>query len=429
MKISIFWFRRDLRIEDNTALNAALNAGLPVLPIFIFDVNILEELTKDDPRVNFIYETLSSINNHFYKKGSSLRILYGKPVSVFRKLIIEYKIAQVFFNKDYEPYSIIRDKDVKTFLADNGIKYNEYKDQVIFEEDDILKNDNKPYTVYTPYKRKWLEKFGKLTFSALPKSNSGIFVQKISPFPELNDLGFRPSSIKVKDYNLSHLNNYSLYRDIPGKDCTSYLGPHLRLGTVSIRQVILKLGVEDSLFLSELIWREFFMQILFHYPKVVKENFHSKYNNIEWLNDEKDFESWCNGNTGYPLVDAGIRQLNQTGYMHNRVRMVTASFLCKHLLVDWRWGEAYFARKLLDYELASNNGNWQWAAGTGCDAAPYFRVFNPTLQMRKFDKELKYVDKWVPEYVSDNYKARIVDHEFARNRAIETYKKGLQSKF
>ena len=429
MKISIFWFRRDLRVEDNTALNAALNAGLPVLPIFIFDVNILEELTKDDPRVNFIYETLSSINNQFYKKESSLKILKGKPVSVFRKLIIKYKIAQVFFNKDYEPYSLIRDKDVKALLTDNGIKYTEYKDQVIFGEDDILKNDNTPYTVYTPYKRKWLEKFRKQTFSASPKSNSGIFVQKISPFPELSDLGFRPSSIKVKDYNLSNLNNYSLYRDIPGEDSTSYLGPHLRLGTVSIRQVILKLGVEDSLFLSELIWREFFMQILFHFPKVVNENFHSKYNQIEWLNDEKDFKSWCDGNTGYPLVDAGMRQLNQTGYMHNRVRMVTASFRCKHLLVDWRWGEAYFARKLLDYELASNNGNWQWAAGTGCDATPYFRVFNPTRQMKKFDKELKYVDMWVPEYVSDNYKARIVDHEFARKRAIETYKKGLQSKF
>lgn len=244
----------------------------------------------------------------------------------------------------------------------------------------------------------------------------------------MSDLEFGESVILVKDFQLSNVENYASLRNLPAEDSTSYLSPHLRFGTVSIRQIIHLLSPKDEVFLSELIWREFFMQIIFHFPKVVSQNFHSKYDRIQWRNKEDEFQLWCQGKTGFPLVDAGMRQLNQTGYMHNRVRLVTASFLCKHLLIDWRWGEAYFAQKLLDYELSSNNGNWQWAAGTGCDAAPYFRVFNPTTQMKKFDKASKYIHTWIPEYGTTDYAKPMVDHAFARARALEVYKNGIIGK-
>jgi len=425
MAISIFWFRRDLRLEDNTALYHALNSGLLVLPIFIFDTNILEELDEDDARVSFIYNTLQSINKRLNKKGSSLKILYGDPIKVWEKLITEFQVERVYFNKDYETYALTRDNNVKSFLDKNGIQYHTFKDQVIFESDDIVKNDEKPYTVYTPYKRKWLEQFNLNQIRLLPYPDFSKFYRNDFAFPSLNKIGFRESLIKVKKYNLSLLDEYARLRDIPGEDATSYLGPHLRFGTVSIRQVIQQLKPEHEVFLSELIWREFFMQILFHFPKVVTNNFNPRYNGIEWRNDRKEFEQWCRGKTGYPMVDAGMRQLNLTGYIHNRVRMIVASFLCKHLLTDWTWGEAYFARKLLDYELSSNNGNWQWTAGTGCDAAPYFRIFNPTEQLKRFDRKLEYVKQWIPEFGTSDYPEPMVEHRFARTRALETYKKGL----
>ena len=425
MAISIFWFRRDLRLEDNTALYHALNSGLLVLPIFIFDTNILEELDEDDARVSFIYNTLQSINKRLNKKGSSLKILYGDPIKVWEKLITEFQVERVYFNKDYETYALTRDNNVKSFLDKNGIQYHTFKDQVIFESDDIVKNDEKPYTVYTPYKRKWLEQFNLNQIRLLPYPDFSKFYRNDFAFPSLNKIGFRESLIKVKKYNLSLLDEYARLRDIPGEDATSYLGPHLRFGTVSIRQVIQQLKPEHEVFLSELIWREFFMQILFHFPKVVTNNFNPRYNGIEWRNDRKEFEQWCRGKTGYPMVDAGMRQLNLTGYIHNRVRMIVASFLCKHLLTDWTWGEAYFARKLLDYELSSNNGNWQWTAGTGCDAAPYFRIFNPTEQLKRFDRKLEYVKQWIPEFGTSDYPEPMVEHRFARTRALETYKKGF----
>jgi deoxyribodipyrimidine photo-lyase len=329
----------------------------------------------------------------------------------------------VFVNKDYEPYARDRDQAVEKLLRANTIDFLAFKDQVIHQENDVLKKDGTPYTVYTPYKNKWIENYQHKKPEALV-SNSNFF-QNLIPFASLEELGIEKSKIKVQDYNLSQIYKYPEERDFPGVDSTSYLSPHLRFGTVSVRTIISKLTKNDKVFMSELIWREFFMQILFHFPKVVSGNFRSKYDGIEWLNNPEDFKHWCNGTTGYPMVDAGMRQLNKTGYMHNRVRMVTAGFLCKHLLIDWRLGEAYFAKKLLDYELSANNGNWQWAAGTGCDAAPYFRIFNPLEQFKKFDKNQDYVKKWVPEFGTDSYPEPIIEHKFARERALEVYKKGI----
>lgn len=423
MKVSIFWFRRDLRLSDNVGLSEALNSGLPIQPIFIFDEQILNELPHDDPRVNFIYDQLSKINTELNKSNSSLKIYRGNPKEIWKNIITEFDIAQVFLNKDYEPYANKRDLEIEEFLAAKGIQFKAYKDQVIFEESEIVKDDGKPYTVYTPFKNKWLKTAKKSDFESktLKKEH---FYPNSSQFPTKSDLGILTSSIKVRPYDLNQINNYKNQRDIPSI-ATTNLSPHLRFGTIGIRELISKIDAKHETFLSELIWREFFMQILFHFPKSVSDNFKSKYDGIQWRNDEQEFEAWCKGETGYPLVDAGMRQLNETGYMHNRVRMVVASFLIKHLLIDWRWGEAYFAQKLLDFELSSNVGNWQWSAGTGCDAAPYFRIFNPHEQLKKFDPKLEYVQKWVPEVNELTYAQPIVDHKYARERCLKTYKEGI----
>jgi len=428
MKINIFWFRRDLRLDDNTALNNALSSDLPVLPVFIFDENIIDELPADDPRVNFIYNTLSGINKDLNKSGSSLLIKKGKPEKIWKELRASYDINAVYINKDYEPYAIERDNAIEKLLVSNGIILRKYKDQVIFEEQEILKSDNSPYTIFTPYKNKWLEKFSTLSESGLSEKSKveKKYFQTIYPFPHLRELGFIDSGVKVKPVDKSAILNYDKLRDFPAEDGTTYLGPHLRFGTVSIRKIVSDGVSGNAVFLSELIWREFFMQILFNFPNVVTGNFKTKYDNIQWRNNDEEFGKWCRGETGYLLVDAGMRQLNQTGYMHNRVRMVTAGFLCKHLLIDWRWGEAYFAGKLLDYELSSNNGNWQWAAGTGCDAAPYFRVFNPDTQLEKFDKNKDYIKKWIKDIDTNRYPVPIVEHNYARIRAISAYKSGLK---
>ena len=423
MKISIFWYRRDLRLEDNKGLFEALNENENVLPIFIFDDSILDELPKNDARVNFIYESLAKINKQLNKHNSSLQVLKGQIDDVWKNLVTTYDIQKVYLNKDYEPYAIKRDQKIKEFLNSKGIEMKSFKDQVIFEEDEIVKADGKPYTVFTPYKRKWLEKFIKVNLNSIVNFDN--FYKKIIDFPSLNQLGLKNSTIKVKKYSLKNVATYSETRNFPNLDSTSYLSPHLRFGTISVRQIIIELKNKSETFLSELIWREFFMQIIFHFPHVVTKNFRAKYDGIQWINNKEDYKNWCQGKTGYPLVDAGMRQLNETGYMHNRVRMVTAGFLCKHLLIDWRYGEAYFAKKLLDYELSSNNGNWQWAAGTGCDAAPYFRIFNPIEQLKKFDKSLTYTKKWVKDFETLKYPKPIVDHKYARNRALEAYKKGI----
>ena len=424
-KISVFWFRRDLRLEDNTALIKALGSGFPVLAVFIFDTHITDELPADDARVSFIYSQLEGIHGQLVVQGSSLHVFEGEPLVIWKELLSTYEIHSVYINKDYEPYARERDSQLGELLESSGIGFHQFKDQVIFEENEILKNDGLPYSVFTPYKRKWLEKF-KTEPTKGGAWKDGNFVRLAASFPSMESLGFKSSVIRVLPYDLSSLGDYPRMRDFPGPDATSHLSPHLRFGTLSIRQLIAGLAPSDEVFLSELIWREFFMQILFHYPGVVTQNFKAKYNGISWRMNADEFDRWCRGETGYPMVDAGMRQLNESGYMHNRVRMVCASFLCKHLLIDWRMGEAYFAGKLLDYELSSNNGNWQWAAGTGCDAAPYFRIFNPEEQLKKYDPELEYVRRWLPEYGTRDYPKPMVDHKFARNRALETYRDGFR---
>lgn len=424
-QVVVFWFRRDLRLEDNRGLAEALNSGQPVLPVFIFDRNIIEDLPQEDPRISFIYAQLKKIHRQLSEHGSALHVQSGEPLAVWKKLLASYDVRGVFVNRDYEPYARQRDQDVASLLETSGIRLYSHKDQVIFEENEILKKDGKPYTVFTPYKRRWLERYNEGDLQKPAKVTGGKFLQARADFPDLGALGFTGSPIRVPPYDLSSLDSYPDLRDFPAADATSHLSPHLRFGTVSIRKIISQLRASDEVFLGELIWREFFMQILFHFPKVVRQNFNPRYNGIIWKNDEEEFMRWCQGNTGYPMVDAGMRQLNASGTMHNRVRMITASFLCKHLLIDWRKGEAYFAEKLLDYELSSNNGNWQWAAGTGCDAAPYFRVFNPAEQLRKFDRDSSYVRKWIPEYGTEDYADPMIDHRFARKRALETYKKGI----
>ncbi|MFT4899079.1 MAG: deoxyribodipyrimidine photo-lyase [Flavobacteriales bacterium] len=423
-KVNVFWFRRDIRISDNTALRAALKGDLPVLILFIFDESILDELLMDDPRVNFIYEELHKINESLKSLDSSILVKKGEPILEWKKLISEYEINCVFSNRDYEPYALQRDNEIKLFLKESGIQWQDFKDQVIYEKNDILKKNGEPYTVFTPYKNRWLENFSLVE---IEKTNFDNLLKSTNTFPSKEALGVVRNDIKVLPFTLNSTSLYASQRDYPFKNIGSYLGPHLRFGTISIREIIISLEDKSEVFISELIWREFFMQILCHFPKVVSNNFRSKYDGINWRNNQDEFQKWKDGKTGYPLVDAGMRELNKTGYMHNRVRMVTAGFLCKHLLIDWKWGEAYFAEKLLDYELSSNNGNWQWAAGTGCDAAPYFRVFNPKLQLEKFDKNCDYVNKWVPEYGTSLYADPIVEHSFARNRAIETYKTGILS--
>ena len=420
-EVSVFWFRRDLRLEDNCALFYALNSKYKVLPLFIFDETILNELPNNDPRVTFIYETLKNIHSELTKFNSSLYIKKGNPSDIWNAIFEEFNVKNVFFNKDYEPYAQERDEIIKLLCAQKNIECFTFKDQVIFEEAEIVKADGLPYSVCTPYKNKWLEKYHtNQQVEYKSESLKENFIKSSFAFPSLKSIGFEESNIKVLPFNVDSIKKYQDIRDIPSVE-TSNSSVFLRFGTISVRKLVDYANKTNQIYLSELIWREFFMQILFHYPKVVNENFNSKYNFIPWRNNEVEFKLWCEGKTGYPIVDAGMRQLNKTGTMHNRVRMITASFLCKHLLVDWRWGEAYFAEKLLDFELSSNNGNWQWVAGTGCDSAPFFRVFNPTTQQQKFDPDLKYIKKWIPNF-NNVAIPKIVDHKFARERYLNALK-------
>jgi deoxyribodipyrimidine photo-lyase len=404
----------------------ALKSSYTVIPLFIFDDSILERLPKNDARVGFIHESLTKINTQLQQTGSSLLVKKGKTIDVWQALIQEFDVKEVFFNKDYEPYAIRRDAAIGEVLEAHQTSCRSYKDQVIFEEKEITKADGLPYTVYTPFKNKWLEKYKAMAPVQEYDAEDLFFnfYKSDFDFPTLEQIGFEENPIKVKPHNLKCIANYQDIRDFPALDQTSYLSPHLRFGTVSVRKLVNWAFHKNDVFLSELIWREFFMQILWSFPKVVTQNFKGAYDGIQWRNKEDDFKRWCSGTTGYPMVDAGMRQLNATGYMHNRVRMVVASFLCKHLLIQWQWGEAYFAEKLLDYELSANVGNWQWAAGTGCDAAPYFRVFNPEIQQKKFDEKGAYIRQWIPEF-DLGYGAPMVAHAMARDRAIATYKAGI----
>ena len=421
--ISIFWFRRDLRLHDNTALNQALKSGKPVLTIFIFDNEIIEGLAEDDSRLNFIYSNLSSLNNKLKAYGSSLKVFKGQVTDVWKSLLRDYDVSGVYINRDYEPYARERDLRLEKLLKSNDISLKTFKDHVIFEPDEVLKDDGMPYTVFTPYKKKWLKTYDRVTTNDL--ENSAAFYKAIYDFPTKYSLGIKDTDVCVPVYDLDVISSYADFRDYPAVKGTTRLGPYLRFGVLSIRSLLLMKGEESETFTSEIIWREFFIQILYHFPHVVTRNFKSKYDRVKWINNIREFELWKKGMTGYPIVDAGMRELNETGYMHNRVRMLTAGFLCKHLLIDWRWGEAYFASKLIDYELASNNGNWQWAAGTGCDAAPYFRIFNPMTQAKKFDTQLEYINTWIPELNTFAYPKPIVVHEMARERALNAYKLAL----
>ena len=429
-KVSIFWFRRDLRLHDNVALFNALKSGEKVLPIFIFDTSILDKLPKNDARVSFIIKELRSMNEHLKSFDASIDIYHGKPIEVFESLIKKYPIASVFTNHDYEPYAIKRDQEIKELLSSENINFNSFKDQVIFEKNEITKKDGNPYVVYTPYSKKWIEAYEQINHTHYTSEDllSQLYTQSKAKELTLEELGFEETNTPIKNYifNSRIINEYEETRNFPALDNTSKLGPHLRFGTVSVRQMVSRAEEqENKTFLKELIWREFFMQILWHFPHTHKDSFKPKYDRIVWRNNEDDFKKWCNGTTGYPMVDAGMRQLNNTGFMHNRVRMLVGSFLCKHLLIDWRWGEAYFAEKLHDYEMSSNVGNWQWVAGTGVDASPYFRIFNPTSQIKKFDKDFSYIRKWVPDFQELTYPSPMVDHKFARERCLKTYKEAL----
>jgi deoxyribodipyrimidine photo-lyase len=430
-KISLFWFRRDLRLNDNTGFFYALQQEKNVLPIFIFDKNILDKLEeKADARVEFIHEQVTKLSAELEGKGSSLLVKYGEPEAIFKSLLAEYELESVYTNRDYEPYAKSRDTAIENLLEEKGVPFFTFKDQLIFEPGEILNGSGEFYKVFTPFSRVWLEKYNKTNFSPLDELNwENLFQSDSFPIPSLPDMGFQHSEITIpsKTADEELISHYDEKRNFPAVKGTSRLGIHLRFGTISIRKLANTAASLNATFLNELIWREFYMFILAYNPAVVDRAFKPAYDQIPWRNNEMEFEAWCKGLTGYPIVDAGMRELNETGFMHNRVRMIVASFLTKHLLIDWRWGEAYFAKKLLDFELASNNGGWQWAAGTGTDAQPYFRVFNPTSQTEKFDKDLKYIKKWIPEFQTKKYPEPIVDHKFARQRAIDTYKSALNS--
>ncbi|WP_207430191.1 cryptochrome/photolyase family protein [Sabulibacter ruber] len=427
----LFWFRRDLRFTDNAGLYHALTSGYPVLPLFIFDQHILEQLpSAKDRRVTFIYQALSGLKAESEALGSSVLVRYGKPLEVLGELLQTYQVKAVYANHDYEPAAMDRDQEVAAFLAAKGVSFNTYKDQVIFEKAEIVKDDGSPYRVFGAFKRKWLQNVTASALEPFPSQHNLQHLYKTAPLPmfSLESMGFElaeetafPASVLPENL----IRTYEQTRDLPSLPGTSRLGVHLRFGTISVREMVKQALQLNATWLGELIWREFFMMILFHFPHVVSRPFNLEYEHMQWHNNEELFARWCAGTTGYPIVDAGMRELKATGFMHNRVRMIAASFLVKHLLIDYRWGEAYFAENLLDFELASNNGNWQWCAGTGCDAAPYFRVFNPETQAKKFDKQQEYIRKWVPDVGTSAYPAPMVEHAFARERALATYKQAL----
>jgi deoxyribodipyrimidine photo-lyase len=429
-KVVLFWFRRDLRLDDNAGLFHALSSGYPVIPIFIFDSDMLSQLEdKDDKRVSFIHTALQKIQQELQEVGATMDVRFGKPLSVLQQLLNDYDVNAVYTNHDYEPYAKERDEKIQAFLTANGISFYTFKDQVIFEKDEVSKDDGGGYMVYTPYAKRWRALLNQMHYRPFEshKLFSSFYKQQPLPLPGLKEMGFVYNSTipSIETVDETIVKHYDKTRDIPAIQGTTRMGIHLRFGTVSVRKLAAKALSLNNVYLSELIWREFFMQILWRHPRVVNEACKKEYDNIKWRNNEDEFERWCEGKTGYPIVDAGMRELNATGFMHNRVRMIVGSFLVKDLLVDWRWGEAYFARKLMDFELASNNGNWQWVAGCGCDAAPYFRVFNPTIQAKKFDPQGLYIKKWIPELESFSYPRPIVEHDYAKQRCLAAYKAAL----
>jgi deoxyribodipyrimidine photo-lyase len=433
-KVNIFWFRRDLRIHDNAGLYAALMSDLPVVPVFIFDKIILDKLDeKKDRRVEFIRNNLVIIQNELIRMSSSIEVYYGTPIDVFEMIIKKYDAQTVFTNHDYEPYANERDSQINKFLNSKKIEFKTFKDQVIFEKDEVVKDNGKPYTIFTPFSKKWKSLLSNFNLKTYPVEErmDNFLKQPPKEIPSLQSFGFAETGLKFlsKSPSESIIEHYDKTRNYPSIEGTSRLGIHLRFGTISIRELVAKARKLNAVYLNELIWREFYMSILWHFPHVGHNKaFKPEYDHIKWRNNEDEFEKWRLGQTGFPIVDAGMRQLNETGYMHNRVRMIVASFLCKDLLIDWKWGEAYFAAKLLDFDFAANNGGWQWAAGSGCDATPYFRIFNPELQAKKFDKDFTYIKKWIPEFTGPAYQKPMVDHAMAKERCIKVYKEALAQK-
>ena len=427
----IHWFRRDLRLEDNPALAAALNSGMEVQCVFIFDRIILDALEdKKDSRVSFIHQCLEQLNHSLKQYGSSLKVYIGNPLELWPKILKEESAQAIYCNRDYEPYGMERDKQVEAMCSEAGLAFHSFKECVIFEKDEVVKDDGSPYTVFTPYSKKWKEALRNKGFQVLEAFEPKAFKKTaFKAIPTLSEIGFEPSSIVIPTKSIPEniISHYDQTRNFPGIQGTSKLSTHLRFGTISISTLARKAMELNEVYLNELIWRDFYQMILWHFPRVVGKAFKPAYEAVPWRDDEASFQAWCEGKTGYPIVDAGMRELNATGLMHNRSRMITASFLTKHLLIDWRLGEAYFAQKLLDFELASNNGGWQWAAGCGTDAAPYFRIFNPEEQTRKFDADFAYIKKWVPEWQELSYPKPIVEHKFARERCLNAYKAALKS--
>lgn len=429
-EVCVFWFRRDLRLEDNAGLYHALRSGYPVLPVFVFDTHILERLdNKSDRRVDFIHQALEHLNQALIALGSSLFVYNGDPTEVFNSLTDRFSINAVYTNHDYEPSAIERDEKIAALFHSKNISFHTHKDQCIFEKSEVVKDDEKPYTIFTPYSKKWKQKFTGFYAKAYPakKYFTNFLTCKPNTLPSLPEIGFKKTDIQfsVPKLNTELIKRYKEQRDFPAINGTSRISMHLRFGTISIREMVRVAINTSETWLNELIWRDFYMMILYHFPHVEKSSFKKQYDNITWRCDEEKFAKWCSGETGFPIVDAGMRELNATGFMHNRVRMITASFLVKDLLIDYKWGEAYFAEKLNDFDLSANNGGWQWAAGSGCDAAPYFRIFNPTEQQKKFDPKFEYIKKWIPEFGTDKYPLPIVDHATARLHTLDVYKKGL----
>jgi deoxyribodipyrimidine photo-lyase len=434
-KVNIMWFRRDLRLHDNAALYHALkNAEFPVLPIFVFDTHILDKLeNKTDARVQFIHQTLQELNTELHKLGTSIKVYNCTPLQAFEQLCQSYQIHTVYTNHDYEQYAQNRDAEIQNYLlTKHNTELKTYKDHVIFEKNEVLKDDGKPYTVFTPYANKWKKNLTDYQLKSYPtQSYQHNYLHTPAPYvlPTLQSMGFSTVNIQYppKTTPPQIIQNYTQNRNFPALKSTSQLGLHLRFGTISIRKLATAARTLNQTFFNEIIWRDFYHTITYHFPHICSgQSFKKEYNQIQWINNPAHFAQWCSGHTGYPIVDAGMRELNHTGFMHNRVRMIVASFLTKHLLIDWRWGEAYFAQKLLDFDFAANNGGWQWAAGSGCDAAPYFRVFNPQLQTEKFDAQHQYIKKWVPEYQTATYPAPIVDHKTARDLCLKVYAQALK---
>ena len=421
--ISVFWFRRDLRLHDNCGLYNALKSGNKIMPIFIFDKHILENLPQNDLRINIIYKMLLILNQDLKAYNSCLTIYFGDPLEIYKEILTSLNIDSLYFNIDYEPYATKRDNSIKDLFSSCGKKVFSFQDQVIFHENDILKNDGKPYHIYTPYSNKWIENFEELKFIPYQILDhcSNFLTFDYKPLPPLEQLGFIMNNIEYSPPTIPTdiIQNYHHTRNFLNENSTSQISVHLRFGTISIREISSVAAKLNNVFLKELIWREFFMMIIYHYPTVVDQNFSSKHNLLLWSTDMEQFSKWANGKTGFPIIDAAMTQLNQTGKMPNRLRMICAHFLTKLLLIDWRLGEHYFGQKLLDYDLAINNGNWQWAAGTGCDAAPYFRFFNPTLQQQKYDPQEEYIKKWLPK----NYNSTpMIDYLNAKTNSLKFYK-------